>query len=494
MASSVVHHVDQVPRARYQNAGLLAGPALFTLMLLLGAQQQMMSVEAWRTAAVGFWMATWWTTEAIPVPVTALLPIVTFDLLGIATANEAAAPYSNTIIYLFLGAFILSLSVERWNLHRRLALMILSHTGTEGKRLIFGFMLVAALLSMWMTNTSTTMMLMPIAISVATVIVENADGLSARQGKDFQKAMLLGLAFAATIGGLATLVGTPPNALLAAFLSENYGIEISFVRWMMVGLPVTIIMLPLAWVLLTRIVYKVEVPESEFARKQLTRMKDEMGPVSAPEKRVAIIFAFVIIAWILRRPISGWLPVEGLTDTGIAMAGALLLFLVPSGDRYQSHLMTWHDVVRLPWGVLILFGGGLSLASAVANSGLALWLGESLSPISSLGALVMIVAATGLVIFLTELTSNLATTATFLPVVGAIAIQSGISPLVICIPVTLAASCAFMLPVSTPPNAIVYSAGILTIPDMVTAGILLNLAGMCLVTMVAMWITPIVFG
>jgi sodium-dependent dicarboxylate transporter 2/3/5 len=494
MTSSALDTPNLVLRAPYQNIGFIAGPALFALMMLLGTQQNIMGTEAWRTAAVGLWMAIWWATEAIPVPVTAFLPLVTFDFLGIANANEAAAPYSNPIIYLFLGAFILALSIERWNLHKRIALIILSHTGTEGRRLIFGFMLVAALLSMWMTNTSTTMMLMPIAISVAKVIVDNVDGLSVRQGRDFQIAMLLWFAFAATIGGMDTLVGTPPNALLAAFLSENYGIEISFVRWMMVGLPLSIIMLPLAWVVLTRIAFNVEVPESDTVRNYLVQRKQEMGPVSVPEKRVAIIFALVITGWMLRRPISGWMSIEGLSDTGIAMAGALVLFLIPSGDRHQPHLMTWHDITGLPWGVLILFGGGLSLASAVAKSGLALWLGESLLPISSMGMIFMIIAATGLVIFLTELTSNLATTAIFLPVVAAIAIQSGIPPLIICIPVTLAASCAFMLPVSTPPNAIVYSSGMLTIPNMVKAGVLLNLAGICFLTILAIWLTPIVFG
>ena len=314
MTSSALDTPNLVLRAPYQNIGLIAGPALFALMMLLGTQQNIMGTEAWRTAAVGLWMAIWWATEAIPVPVTAFLPLVTFDFLGIANANEAAAPYSNPIIYLFLGAFILALSIERWNLHKRIALIILSHTGTEGRRLIFGFMLVAALLSMWMTNTSTTMMLMPIAISVAKVIVDNVDGLSARQGRDFQIAMLLGLAFAATIGGMATLVGTPPNALLAAFLSENYGIEISFVRWMMVGLPLSIIMLPLAWVVLTRIAFNVEVPESDTVRNYLVQRKQEMGPVSVPEKRVAIIFALVITGWMLRRPISGWMSIEGLIE------------------------------------------------------------------------------------------------------------------------------------------------------------------------------------
>jgi sodium-dependent dicarboxylate transporter 2/3/5 len=480
-------------RAAHQNIGLVVGPTIFVTMLLLSGVQEVMGQEAWRTAAVGLWMAVWWATEAIPVPVTAFMPIITFDLLGIANVREAAEPYANPIIYLFLGAFVLALAVERWNLHKRIALIILARTGTDGRRLVGGFMLVAALLSMWMTNTSTTMMLLPIAISVVTVVLAHMDSVSERNKNNFQVAMLLGLAFAATIGGLATLVGTPPNALLAAFLEENYGIEISFFSWMMVGVPISAIMLPLAWLVLTRWAFSVNIPESQAARQHLIEMKHKMGVITAPEKRVATIFVLVIIGWIIRRPLAEWLP-GGLSDTGIAMAGALLLFLVPSGDREQPQLMVWADVSRLPWGVLILFGGGLSLAAAIANTGLAQWLGESLSPLSIYGLMALVLAATALVIFLTELTSNLATTATFLPVIGAIAIQSGIPPMVLCIPVTLAASCAFMLPVATPPNAIVFASGMLTIPQMVRAGFYLNSLGMFLLTGVAMWWAPLVFA
>ncbi len=493
MTQQLAAGIVQSERGAHQNIGLVIGPALFFIMLLLGGAQETMSQEAWRTAAVGLWMAVWWATEAIPVPVTAFLPIVTFDLLGIASVKQAAEPYANPIIYLFLGAFVLAIAVERWNLHKRIALMILARTGTDGRRLVGGFMLVAALLSMWMTNTSTTMMLMPIAISVVTVVLSHIDNVSEQSKNNFQVAMLLGLAFAATIGGLATLVGTPPNALLAAFLEENYGIEISFFNWMMVGVPISVIMLPLAWLVLTRWAYVVDIPESDAAKQHLLEMKDNMGSISAPEKRVAMIFALVIVGWIVRRPLAEFLP-GGLSDTAIAMAGALLLFLVPSGDREQPQLMIWADVSRLPWGVLILFGGGLSLAAAIANTGLAQWLGESLSPLSIYGVMALVIAATALVIFLTELTSNLATTATFLPVIGAIAIQSGIPPMVLCVPVTLAASCAFMLPVATPPNAIVFASGMLTIPQMVRAGFYLNVAGLLLLTAVAMWWAPLVFS
>ncbi|WGL15545.1 DASS family sodium-coupled anion symporter [Microbulbifer bruguierae] len=489
-ASLSAESTARLQNPSYQTVGLLLGPALFALMMLFADAQTTMNPVAWKVAAIGLWMAAWWATEAVPVPVTALLPIATFELVGITSIKEAAAPYANPIIYLFMGAFVLALAVERWNLHKRIALMILSRTGTDGRRMIGGFMLVAALLSMWMTNTSTTMMLFPIAISVTAIIVEHVQGLTEQAKSQFQTAMLLALAYAATIGGLATLVGTPPNALLAAFMTENYGIEIGFARWMLVGVPVAAILLPAGWLLLTRWIYRVEIPESAEVKTHLRELQAELGPISRPEARVASIFALVVLAWMLRRPLSSALGLEGLSDAGIAMIAALLLFLMPSGDHKQPHLMTWHDVGRLPWGVLILFGGGLSLAAQVSESGLAAWLGESLSLVSAIGVVALVIAATALVIFLTELTSNLATTATFLPAVAAIAVQADISPLLLCVPVTLAASCAFMLPVATPPNAIVYASGLLTIPQMVRAGIALNLFGLVVLTLVAIQWAP----
>ncbi|MDT0596621.1 SLC13 family permease [Glaciecola petra] len=492
MSNHLPEITDQ-QRARYQDVGLVLGPLIFAIMMLVGETQSTMEPAAWRVAAVGIWMAIWWATEAVPVPVTAFLPIVTFPFLSISSMRETTAAYANPIIYLFLGAFILALAVERWNLHKRIALVILSYTGTDGRNLIGGFMLVAALLSMWMTNTSTTMMLMPIALSVASVIAENNTHLSKRQTKAFQAAMLLGLAYAATIGGLATLVGTPPNALLAAFLTENYDIKITFASWMMVGVPVMLIMLPLAWYSLTRWSFQIDIPANKAVNEHLDRLRTDLGKMSLAEKRVAIIFALVVIFWIARRPISAFLGIDYLTDTGIVMAAALLLFLMPSGDKQQPQVMVWHDVNRLPWGVLILFGGGLSLAAAVSSTGLASWLGSSLTPLGGLGIFVLVVAATGLVIFLTELTSNVATAATFLPVVAAVALELGVSPLLLCIPITLAASCAFMLPVATPPNAIVFASGVLSIPQMVRAGAILNVVGMILLSIVAIWLAPLVF-
>ena len=489
--SVVAAEINQ--RARYQNVGLVLGPIFFVFMMLFDASQTSMPQEAWRVAAVGLWMATWWATEAIPVPVTAFLPIVTFPLLGISSISDTTSAYANPIIYLFLGAFILAIAVERWMLHKRIALYILSLTGTDGKHLIAGFMLVAALLSMWMTNTSTTMMLMPIALSVASVIASNNTDLTQTQIKSFQAAMLLGLAYAATIGGLATLVGTPPNALLAAFLTENYDIKITFASWMMVGVPVSLIMLPLAWYSLTHLSFKIDIPANEKVHDYLANLKNDLGSMSVAEKRVAIVFLGVVLLWILRRPINAWFGATGLSDAGIAMAAALLLFLLPSGNKDQPQIMVWENISRLPWGVLILFGGGLSLASAVSSTGLATFLGQSLTPLGGLGIFVLIVAATGLVIFLTELTSNVATAATFLPVMAAVAIQLGVSPLLLCVPITLAASCAFMLPVATPPNAIVFASGVLNIPQMVKAGVILNIIGMVLLTIVSIWLAPWVF-
>jgi len=478
------------PLETYQHVGRVLGPALFALMLAAESWQQAMDPVAWRVAAAGLWMAIWWATEAIPVAATAFLPLVLFESLGIAPIGSAAAHYANPIIYLFLGGFVLALALERWNLHRRIALAILEYTGTDGRRLVGGFMLVCALLSMWMTNTSTTMMLLPIVLSVVGVIRDNVPDLTDRNRADFEVAMLLGLAYAASIGGLATLVGTPPNALLVGYLSANYGIEISFARWMLVGVPVSFVMLPLAWLLLTRLLFRVDFPESPAVRTHLHALRAELGPITAPEKRVGIVFLAVIACWMLRQPLGDWLGLSGISDAGIVMTAAVLLFMLPSGSVAQPRLMTWHDASRIPWGVLVLFGGGLSLAAAVSDSGLALWLGESLAPLNAGGVVILVLAATTLVIFLTELTSNLATTATMLPVMGAIAVQAGVPPLVLTVPITIAASCAFMLPVATPPNAIIFATGALTIPQMVKAGFWLNLIGIAIVTAVALVVAP----
>jgi sodium-dependent dicarboxylate transporter 2/3/5 len=476
-------------RATHQNVGLFLGPTLALLMMLIGAPEELPD-SGWNTAAIGVLMAVWWATEAVPIAVTALLPLVCFPLLGVATIQDTAAPYANKVIYLFLGGFIVAFAMQRWNLHRRIALTVLQHVGGNGRSLVGGFMLASAILSMWVMNTSTTMMLLPIAVSIIAVIHTTVDDLDDRARQNFQYSLLLGVAYGATIGGMATLVGTAPNALLAAFMQETYGTEIDFSSWMLVGLPLSAMMLPLAWLTLTRWVFKVEFTTSGEGRAMLSKMKSDMGRITVPEIRVAVIFSLMALTWVFR-PVLIRLPgLSALDDSGIAMAGAILLFLVPSGDKSDPLLLRWSYAEKLPWSVLILFGGGLTLASAVTRTGLAEWLGGSLQAVGMLPVAIIVVIAAAMIIFLTELTSNIATTATFLPVVGAIAIESGFDPIVLTVPVTFAASCAFMLPVATPPNAIVFGSGMLTIPKMARAGMMLNIIGIFLVSLVALFLAP----
>lgn len=458
-------------------------------MLISGAPEGLTD-PAWRTASMGVLMAVWWATEAVPIAVTALLPLVVFPLLDIATIHDTARPYSNKVIFLFLGGFIVAFAMARWNLHRRIALTVLQYTGGNGRSLVGGFMLASAVISMWVMNTSTTMMLLPIAVSIITVIHKSVKGLDQSARENFQYSLLLGVAYGATIGGISTLVGTAPNAMLAAFMQENYGTEIDFARWMLVGVPLSTVMLPLAWLALTRWVFKVDFVTSDEGRAELRRMHDEMGHISVPEIRVAIIFVCMATLWVTRPLLTNLPGLAVIDDSGIAMAGAIALFLVPSGAREDPLLLRWKYAEQLPWSVLILFGGGLTLASAVTHTGLAQWLGSNLQAVGTLPLFMIVIAAATMIIFLTELTSNIATTATFLPVVGAIAIESGFDPIALTVPVTLAASCAFMLPVATPPNAIVFGSGLLTIPKMARAGLALNLIGIVLVSIVALTLAP----
>jgi solute carrier family 13 (sodium-dependent dicarboxylate transporter), member 2/3/5 len=471
---------------------LLLGPAVSFILLMLPAPAAMPE-SAWRVAAIGVWMAIWWMTEAIPIAVTALLPIILFPLVNVASLKMAAEPYANPIIYLFLGGFVVARAVERCGLHTRMALTILRLAGTCGHTIIGGFMVAAAGLSMWISNTSTTMMLLPIGLSIVTVITSTLPGLDKQQLRNFQMAMLLGIAYGATIGGIATLVGTPPNAFLAGFMLSTYNVEIGFARWLLVGVPLTVVMLPITWLVLVRGLFPVHFNAGTETAARIHRLYRELGPVSAAEKRVAGVFIALSLAWITR-PLLQKIPgLENLSDTGIALIAALSLFGLNDGSRKKAPLITWDYAVQMPWGVLVLFGGGLSLAAAVSQTGLAEWLGQSLAPLGGFGAWALVLAAVVIVIFLTELTSNIATTATFLPVVAAIAIEAGINPLLLAAPVTLAASCAFMLPVATAPNAVVFSSGLLTVRQMARAGLALNLIGVVLVSAMALILVPIVF-
>ena len=467
---------------------LLIAFSIFLAVLFAPAPADL-EPTAWRVAAVAVLLAVLWLTEAIPVAATALLPIVLFPSLGVFSVAEATSPYANPIVFLFMGGFLIALAIERWNLHRRIALNVVLAVGSREDLQIGGFMIATAALSMWVSNTATAVMMLPVALSV---VPRGANNEIDPERRNFSAALLLSVAYAANIGGVATLIGTPPNAFLRGFMEETYGIEIGFAQWMVVGVPITIVMLIISWFLLTRVLHGVGTRELPGAREQISRALADMGPMSIMEKRVAIVFALTAILWITRPLISGQFPDLQLSDTSIAIGGALLLFLIPSSKG--GALLNWEYAEGLPWGVLLLFGGGLSLAAAVASSGLAQWIGDSLTGLSAWPVLGIVVVVTILIIFLTELTSNVATTATFLPLVAAIATGLGQPPLLLAIPAAIAASYAFMMPVATPPNAIVFSSGAIRIAEMVRAGIWLNIVGaLAIVAVVYLLMNP-VFG
>ena len=475
---------------RRRIVGRVLAAAVFTLMLFLPPPEGL-SVEAWRVAAVAMLLAIFWLSEALPVAATALLPLVLFPLLGVAPIADAAAPYANPIIFLFLGGFLIGLAIERCNLHRRIALSVLLRVGAREDMQIAGFMLATAALSMWVSNTATAVMMLPVALSI---IPRTSDGKLDPAKAGFAAALLLSVAYAANIGGVTTLIGTPPNALLAGFMLETYDVQIGFAQWMLIGFPLSASMLVICWLLLTRVLYKVNRDESKSARAAIRQALADMGPASVAEKRVAVVFAITATLWIGRPLISGQWPDLLLSDTTIAIGGALLLFLIPSGRTRGDSLLTWRYAERLPWGVLLLFGGGLSLAAAVADSGLAQGIGDALGGLEALPVIVLVLSVTLVIIFLTELTSNIATAATFLPVVAALAVSLGQDPLVLAIPAVLAASFAFMMPVATPPNAIVFSSGYITIPQMVRAGLWLNMLGTASIMAVVYLLAGTVFS
>ncbi len=484
---------DPTPRpatSRAASVGLWLGP-LLAVLTLLAPLPGGLEAAGLRTAAIALWMAVWWATDAVDSAVTALLPLALFPFFGVADMKTVAAPYAHPTIFLFFGGFLVALAVERWDLHRRIALNVVAAFGGSGASLVGGFMLAAALLSMWITNTSTSLMLLPIATSVIAVVGQNLSHEPDVE-KNFPRALLLGLAYGASIGGTATLIGTPPNAFLAGFMLDTYGYEIGFGQWMLIGLPVAGVMLPICWWLLTHRIYPVRFTTGGKTHEHLRQAKATLGPMSLAEKRTATIFAILALCWMLRKLLARIELLSGISDTGLAMIAAVALFLVPSGTEPGRALLQWRETSTLPWGLLLLFGGGLSLASAFSSSGLAQWLGQELLGLP-LGSLALLVIATAtMIIFLTELTSNLATTATFLPVVAAVASQAGWAPITLTVPVALAASCAFMLPVATPPNAVVYGSGQITIPDMIRAGFWLNLLSIAVVSAVALVLAPIV--
>ncbi|MEM6793384.1 MAG: SLC13 family permease [Acidobacteriota bacterium] len=487
------HEADrQLPSGRRQRWGLWAGLALFALMLAMEPPAGL-GAAGWRTAAVTALMAIWWMSEAIPIPATSLVPLALFPLLGVGGAREVAAPYANPLIFLFMGGFLIALAMERWRLHRRLALLILRAVGTRPRQVIGGFMLASAGLSMWISNTATAMMMMPIGLSVVGLAAgEETDGQRSGDARELGVCVLLAIAYACSLGGVATLVGTPTNAVLAGFMLESYGVEIAFADWMRVGLPIALVGLAVTYLVLTRWAYPPRLEEIPGGRAFLDGSLKALGPTSRAEWTVAAVFGLVACLWIGRRWLTPFLP--GLTDSTTAMLGALLLFVLPSGAGDGGRALDWESARRLPWGVLLLFGGGLSLASQIRDSGLAAFIGGRLEHASGLPILALSFLTVLVIVFLTELTSNTATASAFLPILASIAIGLGEDPLTLLVPAAIAASCAFMLPVATPPNAIVYGSGMVTIPQMVRAGVVLNAIFTVLVTLLAWLLLPWALG
>lgn len=421
------------------------------------------------TTAVAVWMAIWWMTEAIPIYATALIPLGLLPLLGATSMKAAAAPYGHELIFLFMGGFILALALQRWSLDRRISLLVLKRVGDRPHAVVGAFMLVTAGLSMWVSNTATSMMMLPIALGVIE---------TSRRDPGFETSLLLGIAYAASIGGIGTLVGTPPNLFLASYASDDLGIEIGFARWMAIGVPLTGIFLPIAWLLLTRVLHPIRVRRIEGARRHASEALAELGPMTRAEWSVLVVFATTATLWITR-PL---LPVPGLSDPGIAILAALSLFLIPVDRRAGVFVMSWETAVTLPWGILVLFGGGLSLAAAIRVNGVGELLGASVAGFAGLPPILLVAAVVTLVIFLTEITSNTATAATLVPIFAGLAPGLGIDPLLLIVPAAVAASCAFMLPVATPPNAVVFGSGRVTLPQMARTGLWLNGIGILLIT------------
>ena len=480
------------PDASYglrQRTGWVVGPAALLLTLLLSPPPGL-SVEGWLTAGAAMLMAAFWIAESIPIPATALLPLVLFPALGLGNITETAAPFANPIIFLFLGGFILALAMQRWNLHRRVAIGLIGMIGTKPSSIIAGFLLGSALVSMWVSNTATSLMMLPIALSVVQLLPDRAHQTPEVRG--FSTALLLSVAYGATTGGMGTLIGTPPNALLAGYIASVYEVTIGFGQWMLLGVPVVLVALPAVYLVLTRVMFTLDARELPGIANLITAEKAAQGRMGRGELAVAVVFVLTAGCWVFRPLIAGAVPL--VTDTTIAMAGALLLFIIPVNLRRGDFVMNWEATKELPWGVLLLFGGGLSLAGNIERHGLATYLGNLAMGLGDVPLTFMLCAICFGVLLLTELTSNTATAATFLPIGGALAVSLGHNPLLLTIPIALAANCSYMLPVGTPPNAIIYGSGLITLPQMARAGFLLNILLVPIVVALLLLLGPIIFG
>ncbi len=480
-----------------QKIGFFAGPIVFIVLLFLPPGKGL-SPAALKVGAVASLMTIWWITEAVPIPATALLPLALFPALGVLSAKDASAPYAHHLIFLFLGGFLIAIAMEKWNLHRRVALYTIRMVGFSSKRIILGFMVATGFLSMWISNTATTMMMVPIGLAVIKETVEFIKKHEAlhidtdRKNFNFGIALMLGIAYAASIGGVATIIGTPPNTILIGFIEQTYKTQVTFGQWMLFGVPLSIVMLFIAWIYLTRFAAPPEIDELPGGKELLEREIHKLGKMNKGEKYVLVVFSLVALLWILH----GIFPVGPKTihDATIAMAGAILLFLLPVDWEKGVFVLDWKSAVRLPWDVIFLFGGGLALAKGFAASGLAKWIGQQLIMLQSLNIILMILLVVMLAMLLTEVTSNTATAAIIVPVMGSVALALHVHPFLLIIPAAVAASYAFMLPVATPPNAIVFGSGYLSIPKMARIGVILNIIGTILITIMVKFVLPLIWN
>lgn len=458
----------------------------FLVMHLLDPPEGM-SLEAYRVLAVTAWVAIWWVTEAVPIAVTALLPIVLFPLTGALDISTTTEAFGHKYIFLYVGGFIIAIAIERWGLHRRIALNIISLIGSNVSSIILGFMVATAFLSMWISNTATSVMMLPIGMAIVSQFKKGKNG---NEGNVLGKALMLAIAYSASIGGVATLIGTPPNLVLAGILEEVYDVRLSFFKWMTFGLPVSVILLAICWKYLTRYAFNFDKIHFPGGKKEIKTMLADLGKISFEEKSVLVVFMFTATAWIFRSLLEKIIP--GLDDTIIGMTGGILLFILPDKKR-KRRLINWEEAVKLPWGIILLFGGGMALAKGFTVTGLAEWIAAQMTQMDGLTLILLVLVLVTIVNFLTEITSNLATTAMLLPVLAPMALSFNLHPFMIMVPVTLAASCAFMLPVATPPNAVVFGSGYLRIPDMIKAGILMNVISILVITVITYFALPVLW-
>lgn len=467
---------------------IILGPLLFFIMQQLSSPAGMPE-SAYDVLCAALWIAIWWVTEAVPISVTALLPIVLFPLTGALELSATTASYGHKYIFLYMGGFMLAIAIEKWGLHKRIALHIISLIGTNVTRIILGFMMATAFMSMWISNTATSVMMLPIGMSIISQLKDNPDTI-ADENEIFGKALMLSIAYSASIGGIATLIGTPPNLVLAGFVQEVYGIEITFFQWLMFGLPISVILLYVSWIYLTRKAFTFKQKEFPGGKAEIRRHLKELGPMKREEKLVLAVFMLTAFSWITRSfLIQPFFPF--IDDTIIAMIAGILLFTIPA--KGPRNLITWEEAVKMPWGIMILFGGGMALASAFESTGLAVWMGNSMTLLKFLPILLLVVLIIASVNFITEMTSNLATTAMLLPILAPLAVSLGVNPYILMVSTTVAASCAFMLPVATPPNAVVFGSGYLRIPDMIRTGIWMNLISIVILSAFVYLVLPAVW-